>query len=137
MGANQRGQGAGRTHRAIVPDIVLLVVMPGFSGTNAQQQHDAQQRNGTGEGCTSHEFNRSRQWGVPRTLACNVRSSMQRLHERPRIVAHQVEIGRRRTVGVGERAGIERTPTVASVSSAIRLRSRGSATFSVNTARIP
>ena len=64
MGANVRGQGTGRTEHAIVPGIALLVVMPGFSGTDAQQQHDAQQHNGTGEGCTSHKFNGSRQWFV-------------------------------------------------------------------------
>lgn len=42
MGANQRGQGTGRAHRAVVPDIVLLVVMPGFSGTAGQQKRDDQ-----------------------------------------------------------------------------------------------
>ena len=61
MGTDQRGQATGRTHRAIVPDTVLLVVMPGFGGTNAQQKHKAQQRNDTGEGCTGHKFDRSRQ----------------------------------------------------------------------------
>ena len=50
MGANQRGQGTGRTRRAIVPGTVLLVVMPGFSGTHGQQKQDAQQRGDTGEG---------------------------------------------------------------------------------------
>ena len=54
MGANVRGQGTGRTEHAIVPGIVLLVLMPGFSGTDAQQQHDGEQRNDTGEGCTGH-----------------------------------------------------------------------------------
>ena len=42
MGANQRGQGTSRTHRTVVPDVVLLVVMPGFSGTHGQQKHDDQ-----------------------------------------------------------------------------------------------
>ena len=64
MGTNQRGQGTGRTRRAIVPDAVLLVAMPGFSGTNAQQKQDAQQGGDTGGGCTSHKFDRSRQWFV-------------------------------------------------------------------------
>ena len=36
MGTNQRGQRTGRTHGAIVRDVVLLVVVPGFSGTDAQ-----------------------------------------------------------------------------------------------------
>ena len=59
MGANQRGQGTRRTHRAIVLDIVLLVVMPGFSGTHGQQKRDDQQRGDTGEGCKSHKIIRN------------------------------------------------------------------------------
>ena len=42
MGARQWGQGTGRAHRAIVPDLVVLVVMPGFGGTGCQQKHDDQ-----------------------------------------------------------------------------------------------
>ena len=60
MGANERGQGTGRTQRTIVPDIVFLVVMPGFSGNSTQQKHDDQQRNDTGEGCAGHKVTRSR-----------------------------------------------------------------------------
>ena len=62
MGANQRGQGTGRTHHAIVPDFALLVVMPGFSGTHGQQKHDDQRRNDMSEGCTSHKIDGLRQW---------------------------------------------------------------------------
>ena len=58
MGAKVRGQGTGRTEHAIVPGIVLLVVMPGFSGTGAQQQHEGQQRNDTGEGGMGHIVSR-------------------------------------------------------------------------------
>ena len=50
MSANHRGQGTGRTHRAIVSDIGHLVVMPGFDGTHDQQKQDAQQGGDTGEG---------------------------------------------------------------------------------------
>ena len=64
MGANQRGQGTGRTHRAIVPDIGLLVAMSGFSGTHGQQKRDNQQHGDTGEGRTSHKIDGSRQWSA-------------------------------------------------------------------------
>ena len=64
MGANQRGQGTGRTHRAVVPDTVLLVMMSGFSNTHDQQKQDAQQDGDTGDGCTSRKINRSRQWSA-------------------------------------------------------------------------
>ena len=49
MGANQRGQGTDSTHRAIVSDIGLLVMMPGVSGTHGQQKQDAQQDGDTGK----------------------------------------------------------------------------------------
>ena len=61
MGAGQRGQGTGRTQRAFVSRTVLLVVMPGLSGTDAQQKHDGQRRNDTGEDCSSHNMDGSRQ----------------------------------------------------------------------------
>lgn len=64
MGANQRGQGTGRTYRAIVPDVGLLVVMPGFSNTHGQQKQDAQQGGDTGDACMNHKINRSSQWSA-------------------------------------------------------------------------
>ena len=54
LGANKRVQGTGRTHRAIVPDVGVFVVMPGRRGAAAQQKQYAQQRDDTGEGCEAH-----------------------------------------------------------------------------------
>lgn len=44
LGANKRVQGTGRTHRAIVPDVVVFVVMPSRRGAAAHQNQHAQQR---------------------------------------------------------------------------------------------
>ena len=62
MGADQRGQATGGTHRAILWGTVLLVVLPGFSGTHGQQKQDAQQGADMGTGCACHNINGLRQW---------------------------------------------------------------------------